>query len=707
MEGNSTVRQFSRLSGPAFAHVSRLPQTREAVTRLRTHWYIVIALAVISASVIALERSADDGRYLSVEICVEFESAEAHAEQLGYDSLESYLVALKESGVVSVGVSELTLSDIVTEKGLSSFTGQELRSRDALVPVQVQPLRELLDAGAIRPNATYLLPGDPELKSLLSSRLSMTSRQPVAVDLYSAGDESVIEITGNRLDVSECRFGLRTGQVRLVLDVGLNVVARIANPRQASAEAVDWALAPLQTISNRGLVVFSGTEALGDPDNLVRTAIRMRELDVIPGMVEFSVQSGDRSLANLLDYEVVRVHSITPLEYPNLSGQETMDRLLRAVSERNVRLLYLRPHLIDPQLESGTSLDFMRALRYRLESAGYSVGPASAYPRRQASMLGLFLPVMAAGVIASGLVIVRFVYPMGFAAQTVTALLACCVAAAIAFYDAVLARLLFSLVAALMAPAIAVLVSVIRIKALTESSSGRPIVAALRAFVAALAVAVAGGLVVAGFLSDRAFYVKAMQFLGVKASHTLPLALAGGLLWWYRYGDDFVGGRMQVSHSVRSFLVAPIRVWHVMIVAVAVIGFVIYLTRTGNTPFMGMPIIDQRLRELLESFLPVRPRTKEVFVGHPALLVSLYLLARSRGRCAYALVGVLVGMIGPISIINSFAHLHTPIALTLLRVALGAVMSLPVSLCAVALASVLLRDRFCVDVKDSEESSFG
>lgn len=676
------------------------------MTRLRIFWHIVMALAVISASVIALERSADDARYLSVEICVEFESAEAHAEQLGYDSLENYLLALKESGVVSVGISELTLSDIVAERGLSTFTGQELRSRDVLSPVQIQPLRELLDAGAIRPQATYLLPGDPELATLLSGRLSMTSSQPVTVELLSAAEESVIEIAGNRSDISESRFGLRAEQVRLALDAGLSVVARIANPRRVSAEAVDSALAPLQSISNRGLVVFSGTEVLGYPDNLVRTAVRMRELDVAPGLVEFTVQSGDRSLADLLDYQVVRLHSIIPQEYPNLSGQELMDRLLRAVTERNVRVLYLRPHLIDAQLESGTALDFIRALRYRLESAGYSVGPASVYPRRQASMLRLLLPVMAAGVIACGMVIICFVYPMRPVAQIATALAAYCAAAAVAMYDAVAARLLLSLAAALMVPAVAVLASVVRLKALTEASDSRPIVAAMRGYVIALLVAVAGGLVVAGLLSDRAFYVKAMQFLGVKASHTLPFVLAGGLLWWYRYGDEFAAGRLRITQSVKSFLVAPIRVWHVIVAAVAVIGFVIYLARTGNTPLMGMPVIDQRLREFFESFLPVRPRTKEVFIGHPALLVSLYVLARSRGRCTFALAGVLVGMIGPISIVNSFAHLHTPIALTLLRVALGAVVSLPVSLCAVALASMLMRDRLHVDLTRGEGTSF-
>ena len=79
-------------------------------------------------------------------------------------------------------------------------------------------------------------------------------------------------------------------------------------------------------------------------------------------MVEFSVQAGDRQLAQLVDYEVIRIHSIVPSEYSVLSAREMLDRLFRAVSERNVRLL-CEAHLIEPQLEDGNALDFINSLR--------------------------------------------------------------------------------------------------------------------------------------------------------------------------------------------------------------------------------------------------------------------------------------------------------------------------------------------------------
>jgi hypothetical protein len=71
------------------------------------------------------------------------------------------------------------------------------------------------------------------------------------------------------------------------------------------------------------------------------------------------------------------------------------------------------------------------------------------------------------------------------------------------------------------------------------------------------------------------------------------------------------------------------------------------------------------LRSLLDRFM-VRPRTKEFLIGHPALVATLVLAARGAGR-SWLLPLVLVGAIGQVSMVNSFCHLHTPLALTIAR----------------------------------------
>jgi ABC-type nitrate/sulfonate/bicarbonate transport system permease component len=75
--------------------------------------------------------------------------------------------------------------------------------------------------------------------------------------------------------------------------------------------------------------------------------------------------------------------------------------------------------------------------------------------------------------------------------------------------------------------------------------------------------------------------------------------------------------------------------------------------------------LELKFRSLLDQVL-VRPRTKEFLVGHPALIVALALWAMARGR-AWIVPLLFVGAIGQESLVNSFCHLHTPIALTLAR----------------------------------------
>lgn len=651
----------------------------------------MIALAVISAAVIAVERWADDSRYVTVEICVEYESALAHADQLGYDSMQSYLSALKESGVVSVGVSQVALADFLLERGVSAFHGDELLDHDALTSVQHPALRSLLDRGLVNRDSLYLLPGDPELALLLESASLKEADRPTAVRLHTSGTSSVIEILSDGPVAEGFQFGFCKHQVQTVADAGLKVVPRLMNPKSASIDAIDAVLAHLDDVEECTTVIFSGTEAFGSPHNLRYTAGRLLEMGIAPGMVEFSVQAGDRQLAQLVDYEVIRIHSIVPSEYSVLSAREMLDRLFRAVSERNVRLLYLRPHLIEPQLEDGNALDFINMLRYRLESNGYVMGPAQAYPRSSPRLLEPLVPVMALGAVALFVLIVLYVYPMPALPQVGLAFVASLAVVGIAYLDKLLARLLLSLGVAVMVPAVAVLVSVVRVSGLSTRRAGHPLISALRGWLLAVFVAVAGGLVVAGILSDRSFFSKTVQFLGVKASHTLPLALAGGLLWWHRHDSELVSGKLSIMKETVDILRAPIRMWHLFAGIAAIVGFVIYLGRTGNTFFIDIPVFDRWLRDTLESFLPVRPRTKEVFVGHPALIVSLYVYAKTKGRCPYALIGVLIGTIGPISVINSFAHLHTPVATTVTRVLLGAALSIPVAICGIVLARILLK----------------
>jgi hypothetical protein len=81
------------------------------------------------------------------------------------------------------------------------------------------------------------------------------------------------------------------------------------------------------------------------------------------------------------------------------------------------------------------------------------------------------------------------------------------------------------------------------------------------------------------------------------------------------------------------------------------------------------------MRDALETWLGARPRFKEFALGHPLLIGGLLLWKKTSSEQKISwLVRLLLlgGLIGQISIINTFTHYHTPLIWGILRTVHGA-----------------------------------
>jgi hypothetical protein len=122
-----------------------------------------------------------------------------------------------------------------------------------------------------------------------------------------------------------------------------------------------------------------------------------------------------------------------------------------------------------------------------------------------------------------------------------------------------------------------------------------------------------------------------------------------------------------------------------------------YLTRTGNAGQVSG--VEMHFRSVLENTFGVRPRTKEFLFGHPLLFAGIFLALRYR----WAMVLLVVGTMAQLSMVDTFAHIHTPLILSFTRILLGIGIGLIVGLVIIAVWQIAekLWSRFVVGAKES------
>jgi len=123
--------------------------------------------------------------------------------------------------------------------------------------------------------------------------------------------------------------------------------------------------------------------------------------------------------------------------------------------------------------------------------------------------------------------------------------------------------------------------------------------------------------------------------------------------------------RQEVTENLRRVASNPLFAWHAIAVVMALGIIGLALLRTGNDPGMGVSGLELKFRSILDHVMGVRPRTKEFMIGHPAMLLGIGMLLTRRRAWGLSLVAL--GVLGQVSLLNTFCHIHTPLAITIFR----------------------------------------
>ncbi|HCC34077.1 MAG TPA: hypothetical protein DEQ28_09325 [Clostridiales bacterium] len=658
---------------------------------------VLMLVSLVAAVPVLAGRIAVEQPNRQVELVLDREEAAILARTLGVD-LPDLLPELAAAGITSLAVTEATPLSLAEAGRLAIIPGGELRLAAQIGRWDHPWLWPLLEAGAIRDGHTYLLLPVGATADWLAAGLA---RRPGSVERHSAAGWELIGIAGGRERVEDLRLGIYASDLRLARQAGLTLVPRFSNYRGITAAEVAAAFREVRAAGRVTTVIFAGTEVLGYPAALEATADNLRGLAL--GLVETPVQrafirqDGHERLAAMVDYQVVRVYSISRREIDrHLNPSRAIEMWVRAVKERNIRVLYLRPFLNHPlgygqvdlrQLNLNYIADLVRELRL----AGFEPGPAQPFADHRVA--GWVAALAGLGVVGAGLMLLGEFLRPGPRWAWALALAGITAVGGLFAASPQLATTVLGLGASLVFPSLAMVTLMRRWAVRTARPAGHPeaIRAALGDLFHASWMSLAGGLLVGAIMGDVRYLLELAFFRGVQISGIIPplAAAVGYYLHAPGTGATRPGPLGRIEAAVKASLGTRLTALHVVLMVMGTGALLLYLGRMGHEA--GIPVAEWeiQLRSWLERTMYARPRLKEFLIGHPALMLG-GCAALLRHRFALLPAAVLAA-IGQASIVNSFQHLRTPLLHSFLRTANGLALGAMIGIVLIVLLGAALR----------------
>ena len=453
--------------------------------------------------------------------------------------------------------------------------------------------------------------------------------------------------------------GLSSSRLKLIKSAGLSVIPRIRNSLNASNAVISK---KIKDVSAYDTVIFAEEEVLGYPNYLKETAKALASNKLKYGFVEFGKQMGDSALASYMGGNLVKVHSIPPDELENMSQEEAVKRFIRAARERDIRILYI--HLFQYP-ETGkdllsTNISFVAGLKKELLSSGFVSGRASmpqkvAVSRTEKSLIGL-------GIAAGALLLLHYFVPVNLY-----------ISLAMFVLFALLSSKTLALLSAIIFPAYAV-ISMFPAKRDRLVAGSVSISVATVIYIAAISAV--GAVFIASLLADKVHMVGIDAFSGVKIALILPLFLVASYFFFRKDDEEKLDIRTSISKAT-ELLNINIKVSHAVIFLVAAACGALFILRSGN---FGLPVLgpEKYLRGLLENLMVIRPRTKEFLIGYPALILAAVYYMKGGNKWLWFWLSA--GVLAPVSMTNSFCHIHTPVIITLVRSCVGLILGIALGL---------------------------
>lgn len=634
---------------------------------------VLLALMVVgllAALVIGWQRHQAEGRNNTAEMVMDYEDLTELARMVG-EPAHILMGRFKEAGVTTVAVYDMTLEKLHRDGRLTVMTGAEIQGQVRLG----QP--DAVGNAGFSPEKLYIIGKSKSEIDVTYDEVRRDLIRRLGAPLVSEMPDTparVMAVSGSYEKLMKLNLGLSSEEIEHAEANGFWVMARPTNYNKVTSDDVEAVFSRLGDSGRTSGMMFVGDEALGFPKLLPLTAQKLQERGITLAMIEhplqlqFLQQEGLTQLATLMDYQAARVYVIPKDEHLKLKIAPAIQRWVVTDPERNIRINLLRkydkPEGQRTLLE--TNLDYVKGITGALHSKGFQTGRASTLPAYFPHPALLVAVIV--GAVASGVLFLTLLIPFASRWQY---MLLIAISAVMVFPvlkgSGTLVRQMAALGSAVLIPALAMTWQLDRWKALavpSEPSLGRILSYGTWNIILTMLLSLVGGLYVAALLGDIRFLLEMEIYRGVKVTFIMPLVLVT-LAYLVRYpllGPPVMTAR-GFGDKVIRLLDYPVQIKVLLIAAGAAFAAWMFIGRSGHTAGVPVAQSELELRSFLEQVFSARPRGKEAFIGHPAFFLAV-MAVWQRWPQALHYAFVIAATIAMGSLVETFAHLRTPIMMS-------------------------------------------
>lgn len=656
---------------------------------MKKFWYnkillIAIAVGLIAALVIAGQRHAVEIHNSQVDMAMDYNSLRELSEREGIEFAE-VLKQFKGAGIASLAIYDTTFEKLTRTGKVIAVYGTDIISNYHSGALTSQLWRDAVESGAIDATRIYII--GRSLKSYEAAKKDLFLRYGnERVKSFAIGDIEVLEVKAQFGIFMREPLGIDVDEMDTAKKYGFMILARPTNFNQCTPEQVRAVFEKLDgyPISE---IVFDGPEILGAPNHVDVTAEEMKKRGYKLGLIEhtsqlqFYNQAGMFELAEKLGYnEIARLYAIPKDEQPKLLIETAVNRWATTDHERNIRInlfrTYEKPAPGLTLLE--TNLKYVRDTAEKIKSNGYTFGAADTFDNY---FPGKILRALVIIGVAAAVVLYLSLISYRVNANRKFQLILFGVLAVIAAVPILMGaggkiRLLAALLSANLFPALAVIWQLDRLRFTQlkakiaqgdgEISTVQVILVGVIALFVTSALSMIGAAYLSGALSDVKYFLEFEIFRGIKLTFVLPLVLvAVAFLQRFNVVDE-VQKNVSAIEQLKAILNINVTVKYLLAGVFVMLAFVVLIARSGHTSGMPVSGIEIKIRAMLEQLFYARPRSKEIFIGHPAFVMAMAAFLQKFPK-SICFVLTIIATIGQSSMVETFAHMRTPIFMSFMR----------------------------------------